>query len=269
VRALVRRHPLASYFAIAYGASALALIVIGVPTLVDAPRHFAIRSLLMFPVLVIAVGVAGIALSGVTGGRAAIAELFRRAVRWRIPAGFYASLLLPPAAILAALLLLRLTSPAYAPNFYPAGLAYGVIAGFFEEFGWSGFAYPRMRRRFGALRGAILLGLLWGVWHLPVVDALGVATPHGRAWPYFFLAFVLALTALRVLISWIYSNSESLVLAQLMHASSTGSLVVFGATRVTPTQEATWYALYALLLGLAAFAIVRKVHIRCGEHLVG
>ena len=260
--ALIRRHPLATYFAIAYGVSVLALIVIGPPALIDAPRHFVIRSLLMFPGLVITVGAAGIVLSGVTGGRAAIAALSRRVTRWRVPARYYASLLIPPAAILAALLLLRLTAPAYAPNFYLAGLAYGVIAGFFEEFGWSGFAYPRMRSRFGPLRGAILLGLLWGVWHLPVVDALGVATPHGRAWPLFFLAFVLALTALRVLISWIYSNSGSLLLAQLMHASSTGSLVVFGATLVTPTQEATWYALYAALLGLAAFLIVRNLHIR-------
>ncbi len=92
--------------------------------------------------------------------------------------------------------------------------------------------------------------------------AIAYGIPHGRTWPFFFLAFVLALTALRVLISWIYSNSGSLFLAQLMHASSTGSLVVFGATLVTPTQEATWYAMYALLLGLAAFAIVRTVRIR-------
>jgi membrane protease YdiL (CAAX protease family) len=111
----------------------------------------------------------------------------------------------------AALLLLRLTaSPAYAPNLFPAGVAFGVIAGFCEEFGWSRFAYPRMRSRLGAVRGAVILGLLWGLWHLPVVDSLGVATPHGRAWPFFFLAFALMVTALRVLIAQVYFQLRKL-----------------------------------------------------------
>ena len=54
----------------------------------------------------------------------------------------------------------------------------------------------------------------------------------------------LAMTAMRVLIAWIYTNTKSVLLAQLMHVSSTGSLVLFSAARVTALQEAMWYALY-------------------------
>jgi membrane protease YdiL (CAAX protease family) len=124
------------------------------------------------------------------------------------------------------------------------------VAGFFEEVGWSGFAYPLLRLRFGAFRGAVVLGILWGCWHLPVVDSLGAASPHGSAWPAFFLAFVAILTGLQALIAWIYDHTESVLLARLMHASSTGCLVALGASGVVPAQEAAWYALYAAVLWL-------------------
>src|SRR4029077_9843031 len=97
------------------------------------------------------------------------------------------------------------------------------------------------------LAPAILLGLLWGAWHIPVIDYLGTSTPHGAYWFPFFLAFTAALTAMRVLIAWICSNTKSVLLAQLLHASSTGSLVIFSPPVVTAAQEALWYAIYAIV----------------------
>jgi hypothetical protein len=44
-------------------------------------------------------------------------------------------------------------------------------------------------------------------------------------------------------------------MAQLTHASSTGFLIVLAAPHVSAVQEATWYALYAVLLGAGALAI--------------
>jgi hypothetical protein len=58
------------------------------------------------------------------------------------------------------------------------------------------------------------------------------------------------MTAMRVLIGWIYTNTKSVVLAQLMHASSTGSLVIFSPGGVTAGQETMWYAVYAVALWL-------------------
>jgi hypothetical protein len=78
----------------------------------------------------------------------------------------------------------------------------------------------------------------------------------GRAWPLFCLAFLLILIALRVLIAWLYAATGSLQLAQLMHASSTGLLVVFGAAHVSPAQDAAWYALYGALLAIVPAAVV-------------
>ena len=72
-----------------------------------------------------------------------------------------------------------------------------------------GFAFPKMRLKLHALGAAVLLGIFWGVWHLPVIDYLGTATPHGVYWLPFFLSFTAAMTAMRVLIAWLYSNTKS------------------------------------------------------------
>jgi membrane protease YdiL (CAAX protease family) len=251
----VRRWPLYAFFAIAYGASLLALAIIGLPSL-DASGGTPLAPLLVFPVMVMVVGGAGVALSAIVAGRDALRQLLRGAGRWHVRPGYYLAPLVPPACILAALLSLRaIVGPAFAPNLFPIGLAFGLIAGFLEELGWSGFAYPRLRVRVGPFRGAVVLGLLWGLWHLPVVDSLGAASPHGKALPLFFVAFVLVLTALRVLIAWVYTRTGSLLMAQCTHASSTGFLVVLGAAHVTGAQEALWYAVYGALLGVVAAAV--------------
>jgi membrane protease YdiL (CAAX protease family) len=84
------------------------------------------------------------------------------------------------------------------------GVLFGVPAGLLEEIGWTGFAFPRKSSRHNPLGASILLGLLWSLWHLPVVNYLGTATPHGAYWFPFFLVFAFAMTAMRVLISWAF-----------------------------------------------------------------
>lgn len=39
---------------------------------------------------------------------------------------------------------------------------------FGEEYGWRYFLQPILQKRYGSLKGVLLLGLLWGVWHLPL-----------------------------------------------------------------------------------------------------
>jgi hypothetical protein len=112
-----------------------------------------------------------------------------------------------------------------------------------------------MSLKLPALPAAILLGLLWGLWHALVINFLGTPVPHGAYWLHFFLAFTAAMTAMRVLISWLYTHTRSIPLAQLMHACSTGSLVVFSPPAANAAQEAFWYAVYAATLWLLVAAL--------------
>jgi membrane protease YdiL (CAAX protease family) len=169
-------------------------------------------------------------------------------------------LLIPPALVLAVLLCLKkFVSPVYAPNQFLIGILFGVPAGFSEEIGWTGFAFSKMASGSHALVPAILLGLFWSFWHVPVINYLGAAVPHGSYWLPFFLAFAAAMTAMRVLICWIYTNTKSVWIAQLMHVSSTGSLVIFSAPRVTAAQEVIWYGVYGASLWLVV-AVITAVY---------
>src|SRR3989442_5448011 len=116
-------------------------------------------------------------MTAVTQRRAGLLQLLRRYVLWRVGIPWYLLVLLGvPALLLIAVLPLRGAVSAFrlpALSFWPTYLmgyllylvAYGPL---FEEPGWRGFALPRLEQRSGPLVGTLLLGVLWGLWHLPL-----------------------------------------------------------------------------------------------------
>lgn len=251
------RYPATSYFLLTFSISWTAARAVAAPHLL---RHEALPKLtgiLMFPAMLLGPSVSGLLLTLFVAGRNGLRDLLSRMTRWKIPARWYLVLLLPPALVLLLLNFLKVfVSPAFAPNSFWVGILFGVPAGFLEEIGWMGFAFPKLRMRRSALVAAVLLGILWGLWHLPVADFLGAASPHGPRWLPFFVSFATAMAAMRVLVCWIYTNTHSVLLAQLMHMSSTGALVIFSAPRASAGQEAAWYGAYAILLCVIVALVV-------------
>lgn len=211
----------------------------------------------MFPIMLLGPSLIGLLLTGLVDGRAGLRDLFAQMRRIGVAPRWFFVLIIPLVAMIAVLLVLHaIVSPIFTPNFFPVGLAFGCIAGFAEEIGWTGFAYPKLRAGRNGLQAAIFLGLLWGLWHLPAVDYLGTATPHGAYWGRYFLAFIAAMSAMRVLICWLFTRTGSVLLAQMLHAVSTGCLVILSPTHVSAGQEAAWYAIYAGVLWLIVLALV-------------
>jgi CAAX protease family protein len=234
----------------------LGAFVVAAPHLLRGQPLPKLTGILMFPAMLVGPSLSGILLTRVFDGPAGLRDLFSRMSGFQFAPRWCAALSIPPVFVLGMLLFLKtFVSPVYSPNRFWLGLAFGIPAGFFEEIGWTGFALPKMFLKLPALQAAVLLGLLWGLWHVPVINFLGTAVPHGAYWPHFFLAFTAAMTAMRVLIAWLYAHTKSIPLAQLMHACSTGSLVVFSPSAATAPQEAFWYATYAAALWLLVAAL--------------
>lgn len=177
--------------------------------------------------------IAGVTCTLLASGMAGLRDLLRRLREWRVEARWYALALLgAPLLQLAVLLPLAQSSPVYLPAIVTsdakgalllAGLATGVTGGLLEELGWTGFALPRLRARLGPLAVGLLLGLVWGAWHL--LQMIWVArSGSGSAPPVAYIAAFLVsgfagLTAYRILMVWMYERTRSLPIAVLMHGS--------------------------------------------------
>jgi uncharacterized protein len=268
IKALVESHPVLNYFALTFAISwGGILIVVGGPGGIPGTKE---QVETLFPIAILAMlagpPVAGIVLTGLLYGRAGLRDLLTRMRRWRVGARWYAvALLTAPLSMMAALLALSLTSPEYLPGIFTSdekatlvlmGIVPGLAAGFLEELGWTGFAIPTMRLRYGVVGTGLFVGMLWGAWHI-LTNGLWASDITSGTLPlaifvpaYLFTFLVGQLPAYRVLMVWVYDRTESLLLAMLMHASLTASTFVLAPLAMSGA------ALLAVTLAYAAAAWV-------------
>ena len=111
--------------------------------------------------------------------------------------------------------------PAIAPGHALALFAVFFIGAVGEELGWQGYAYPALRIRWGPLRAAIAIGVVWALWHVvPYVQL-------GRSYEW-ILWHSLSAVALRIVIVWLFENSGgSVLVAVLFHAMINVSWALF------------------------------------------
>jgi membrane protease YdiL (CAAX protease family) len=255
---VTQRHPATIYFALTFLISWVGALILVAPKLISSRPIPKMDGILMFPIMLLGPVATSIILIALTEGTAGLRDLLQRMGKWKLPAKWYLiALIIPPFLIMVVLLFLRsFVSPAFSPNFFYFGFLFGIPAGFFEEIGWMGYAFPKLRLRQKFIKASVILGFFWGLWHFPVIDFLGAASPHGRYLFPFFIAFIAILIAIRVLITWIYSNTTSIPLAQFMHAVSTGCLAMLGPSTLSPAQETLWYMMYAVLLWITGLIII-------------
>jgi uncharacterized protein len=187
-------------------------------------------------------------------GRTGVARLWRAGKRWRVGRAWYAvALILPGLAAGAGWLAMSgfgSGTPTGDPVM-PAVLS-GLLAGIFEEFGWSGVAFPALQSRFGFLRASVVLGVIWALWHVP---ALFASAPSLHA-DFSFVPFLLMVIPLRILLGWIYNaTGGSVLLPVLFHASvdAWGAILLSG----TVVANAGWLV-STLVFAVAVMIVLMK-----------
>ena len=153
-------------------------------------------------------------------GRAGVATLLKRSfdlARVKAKIWFVPTILLMPCIMVVSYGAMRLMG-VYLPDpqfsLVTALTLFGIffIAALGEELGWSGYAIDPLQDRFGALWAALLLGVVWAVWHfIPLLQAQR---------PLVFIAWwSLGTVASRIIITWLYNNTgRSVFVAALFHA---------------------------------------------------
>jgi len=173
-------------------------------------------------------------------GLVAAAILFRRresirSIGWGVGPWSYwlAAILLPTLAILIAVgVSLRFGYATPAPLSTPAGslivqpvkllknmLIYLMISlplAFGEEFGWRGYAQPRLIRQFGLIAGLLALGIVWGLWHTPIYYVMHIYPDHPFLGPFVMTPIdnILAVVPM----AWLYIRSRSIWVPTFTHA---------------------------------------------------
>jgi membrane protease YdiL (CAAX protease family) len=276
VRAFAQRHPVLNYYALVFGISWGGILVLVVPGGIPGEPEDVAR---LFPLTLAALfagpSVAGVVMTALVSGRTGLRELLSRFGRWRMGAAWWAAALLTGPVLVAAVLFgLSLYSPDFVPGLLMTddklgllifGLGWGLVGGgLLEELGWTGFAVPTLRRRHSALTTGLIVGLLWGTWHLLIAywasRGLAGEAPLAAFIAGFVAFYFVALPAYRVLMVWVYDHTASLLLAMLMHAVLSASTIVLQP--LSAHGQFTWN----FLLGAALWAVVAVVaRVRRGE----
>jgi uncharacterized protein len=242
-------------------------------------EEFARQVFFMVPAMLGGPSVAAILMTALVSGKAGFRELFARLLTWRVNARWYAvALLSAPLVFVVVHTVLSLASPVFRPGlvtttdgkapFLLMGIVSALMVGFFEELGWTGFAIPRLRRRYSVLASGLIVGVLWGVWHVPFIRLWpGIALSGGLPLGPFLAAtsfFVLfgQLPAYRVLMVWVWEHTNSLLLAMLMHASLTASTFILGPAVISGSALLVYdVALGVVWWVVAAVVVVNRGHL--------
>ena len=260
----IRRHPLLGFFALAFCISWGSIVVIFSINGFDVSPLQPVEGGLLFLAMLFGPSVSGLVCTALVDGTAGLRTLRLRGLQWFVPLRWYAVVLLTAPSILLLILfgMGRFIDPAFMPKFEWSLFAIGILAASFEEIGWTGFATPRLLARQRLGQAGLVLGLVWAVWHL-LVDIRYNIGAMGVLWPVEFAVVYLAtLTPYRMLMTWVYCKTQSLLLAILMHGSFTGwLLVLFPATSLS--QSLVWQSLFALILwGVVAAVLWRNTNTR-------
>jgi len=167
-------------------------------------------------------------------GRVGLRELWAQVSRWRIGWRFFTMAVFGPSILGLCVILIHVGIGGEAPSLsdigsgldlpgelttllfaFPIIFLVLVVGGpLAEETGWRGFAQFRLQQRIGSGPAGIVIGLIWSLWHLPLIFIVPSGT--GEITPWFYIPFV---AFMGVIFAWGYNRTNhSVFFTILLHA---------------------------------------------------
>jgi membrane protease YdiL (CAAX protease family) len=223
--AAMRRHSVVSYFVIAYAISWAVWIPMGLAGMRAYqgsawPNHI---PGLFGPM------VAAFVMWAIVGGRPEVKDLLRRMVLWRVAPRWYLAALSPLAFFAVAAVAMAVSGQGW-PDLAELGKFSSLpvvaapvmwvmllVTGFAEETGWRGFAVPQLLKTRSLLATALVVGLLWALWHVP---SLFVIENYRELGTSFLPAFFIGIVAGSIFLAWLYrASGGSILVVSVWHAT--------------------------------------------------
>lgn len=253
-RTFIQRHAVAIFFVLAFALTWM----IQIPLVLDARGQFPVPVPEIFIFLQGPMpGIAALLVAGMASGRAGITDLLRRVVRGRVSILWYMFALFGTGAIyLTALYSSALFGAPLPqlPEFSPM-LLVGVLAQLgiylvfnWEDLAWRGFATTRLQATHSALTTALLLGVVEGLFHIPLFFA-----PNSSQAGSPFLSFMLLSVAGVIVFNWVFNNTRgSVLLVMLTHAAAnTWTDIV-----PIPKGDGSGWTMWAIAFSMVAIVVV-------------
>jgi uncharacterized protein len=251
--ALLRRHPLISFFVLTY----VLAWILWLPLVVLRDTIPATQGLILVILGSAVPSLLAIVLTAIVLGRGALRKLLGRLLIWRVNPRWY-WVVLAPAALAGGVVAFNafVGGPAISVGVplltVVITLAFMIFPGsaMGEEIGWRGYALPRLQAKRSALSASLILGVIWAFYHLPLFFT-------GQAFrsPSILVPFVISTIALSVILTWVYNGTGgSLLLVVLLHATANLPLTLLleplGSRAMVP------FLLYVGLMVVAAIVVV-------------
>ena len=209
---------------------------------------------------------ASVIMTGLTLGKDGVVALLKRYLQWRVGWQWYlaAFFLAPTLIVLAVYINAALVGvppdfstvmahkifgeSAYLPLFILPFFLVDLISNG-EEIGWRGYVLPRLQAKYSALTSTLILGIIWGFWHLP--KYLSHWNTVSFAW------FMVHTMAYAVILTWLYNNTKgSLLLVAISHASSNTAGVFMPMANTVSSENMGAYIIFVLLEVITAVMII-------------
>ncbi len=165
--------------------------------------------------LVFGPSIAGVIVIALTTGKEGLHDLGQRALRWRVGLRWWVVALFLSALLVLVSLGIDLMRGGDLPGFAFLRQAWYLAPLFFlitivggplgEEFGWRGFALPHLQRRWSPLAASVIIGVVWGLWHLPTFFVPG--SLHNQLGLQSLPLFVIGEIVLATVITWVYNET--------------------------------------------------------------
>ena len=172
----------------------------------------------LFFLAVYAPAIAALIIVACRGGVGGLRRFLSRLLLWRCSPAWYAFLIvgIPLVFIGGSALKGNLFKEPFPFASFPAfivAMFFMAIKGPIEEFGWRGLALPLLQRKLAPFWAGLILGIIWGFWHLPAFLLSG--TPQS-AWS--FTPFFLGAVAISVIVTRLFNAARgSILLPALFH----------------------------------------------------